>query len=139
MTAGPPDEIRDLLTAAFWNDRRLAGFEAGFQEEVLSPHGGLTGVLSRESRNQTEVFENDLFHRVASVVGRWLEGRDAASILLDRGGSLGAVIATLERSLAPLIAGLAGRPGHRLVVATPGSPAGRSLREGLAHVWGGAT
>ena len=132
VTAGPPDEIRDLLTAAFWNDRRLAGFEAGFQEEVLSPHGGLTGVLSRESRNQTEVFENDLFHRVASLVGRWLEGRDAASILLDRGGSLAAAIATLERSLAPLIAGLAGRPGHRLVVATPGSPAGRSLREGLA-------
>ncbi len=132
VTAGPPDEIRDLLTAAFWSDRRLAGFEAGFQEEVLSPHGGLTGVLSRESRNQTEVFENDLFHRVASVVGRWLEGRDAASILLDRSGSLGAAIATLDRSLAPLIAGLAGRPGQRLVVATPGSPAGRSLREGLA-------
>ena len=132
VTAGPPDEIRDRLTAAFWNDRRLAGFEAGFQEEVLNPQGGLTGVLSRDSRNQTEVFENDLFHRVASLVRHWLEGRDAASILLDRAGSLDAAIVTLERSLAPLIAGLAGRPYQRLVVATPGSPAGRSLREGLA-------
>ena len=78
------DELGSSLTDAFCSDRRLGDIERRLQEEVLEAHGGLVAVMGREPRFATQLFQDDLFQRVAQGVEEWLEGWDAASVLLRR-------------------------------------------------------
>jgi hypothetical protein len=127
-----PGELRATLADAFCSERRLAHIERRFQEEVLEAHGGLVAVMEREPRVLTQLFENDLFHRAAHGVGRWLESRDAASIMQQCCGSIEGAIGELIEFWRTSTTGLTQCPDQRVILALPGSPSGRSLRESLA-------
>jgi eukaryotic-like serine/threonine-protein kinase len=124
-------ELRLVLASAFSSEPRLAKLDRSFQDEVLGAFGGLSGVLTGEPRFATELFGDTLFHRVCAAVDRWQEEQDAASILHKRYGSMDAVVAELARLWKSALFGFPEYAAQRLLVGTPDSPSGRSLREGL--------
>ena len=121
------------LTDSFCSERRLASIERRFQEEVLEAHGGLVAVTEGDPRFLNQLFDNDLFHRVAHLVGQWLGGWDAVSILQHRCGSMKGAIGELIEFWKKTTPETADRPDQRVILALPSSPSGRSLREGLAN------
>jgi hypothetical protein len=124
-------ELRHALADSFCSQRRLSHLEKMLNEEVLQPLGGLAVVATREPRVLPQVFEN-MLHRVARAVDHWLESRDAASILLERYGSVEVAANELLHSWKSTTFGSPERACRRLIVGTPASPSGRSLRECLA-------
>ncbi len=125
-------ELRETLADSFCNDRRLAALEKRFHDEVLEPHGGLSVVMGREPSFLNEVFQNTLFQRVACSVDEWLKNSDAASILYQWYGSIEGVVEKLIQTGKATILTQPKNTDRRLIVGLPGSPSGRSLREGLA-------
>src|SRR5205823_1575833 len=134
-----PLEARDFAEAAiafaetFCSERWLAAFGRRFQEEVLEPHGGLAALMAREPRLVAELFRTTLFQRVADAVDLWLEDTDAASLLIRRHGTAKEVENELRKCLKSAAFRSELRANRRIVVGTPGSPSGRSLRESLAR------
>jgi serine/threonine protein kinase len=130
-------EAGGALAGVFCSDRRLARLERRIQEEVLSAHGGFAVVIAREPAALTEFLKSMLFPRVAGAVDDWLEGQGAAKLLRHRHGSIEGAADELVRRWQSASPGNCYRAGERLVLATPGNPSGRSLRECLAKTAGG--
>jgi hypothetical protein len=135
LPAGPvrTGSVRELLADSFCSERRLAELERGLWRELREPHGGLVEIMTRESKVVSEVFESALLQPVASAVDRWLEVQDAASILPERRGSMEGALRELAAAYRSLTGGLPALPQPRVIVGTPCSPSGRSLRESLAQ------
>jgi hypothetical protein len=125
-------EVADGLAESFCSAHWLDTFRRQFQEEVLEPHGGLTAVMGREPRSAEDWLQGALMDRVAVAVDLWLEDMDAASLLLRRYGSAQEVENELRRCLKSAAFRAPEQGERRIVVGTPGSPSGRSLRERLA-------
>lgn len=127
------DELRVVLADSFCNESRLVDIELRLQEEVFEAHGGFVAVMGREDRFLNQVFENDIFLRVAHSVGRWLENWDAAAILVQRYGSVEQAAREVLRFWQPIAPGTAEGQGleSRATLALPSSPTGRSMRENL--------
>jgi hypothetical protein len=128
--AGPG--VAESLAASFCSLRWLGAFGRQFQEEILEPHGGLAAIMARDPRHVGEWFQSTLLERVAVAVDLWLGDMDAASLLMRRHGSAEEVENELRKCLKSSVFRTPGAGGRRLVVCTPGSPSGRSLRERLA-------
>jgi Tubulin like len=125
-------QLRTTLTDSFCTEQQLAIIEHEFQEQVLEAHGGLVAVMEGDSRFLNRLFDDDLFHRVAHLVGQWLAGWDAASILLHRRGSIKGAVDELIAFWNTTRPEVTGCPDQRVILALPSSPSGRSLGESLA-------
>jgi eukaryotic-like serine/threonine-protein kinase len=125
--------IGGALADVLCSDRRLAHLERRFQEEVLDVHGGFAVVMGRPPGPLAEFFQGTLLPRVAGAVGDWLEGQDAAELLRQRYGSIDRAVNEVLRRWQSAQFGNPHGAREGLVVATPGNPSGRSLRECLAR------
>ena len=89
--------------------------------------------MGREQRFLTQLFENDIFLRVAQAVGKWLENWDAASTLMQRFGSVERAAGELIEFWRTTSPKGSESSQTRATLALPPSPTGRSLRESLAN------
>jgi hypothetical protein len=130
---GAHAQVAASLAESFCSERWLDAFGRRFQEEVLAPHGGLAAVMAREPRFVAEWLQTTLLDRAQAAVDLWLEDMDAASLMMRRYGSAEAVENALRKCLKSAAFNTEEGGGRRIVVGTPGSPSGRSLRERLAE------
>jgi hypothetical protein len=102
-------------------------FDEDFQREVLSPHGGLWGLVSGDSA-VTKELKDELQRRARSAILKTLEDNDAATLFLESQRGPGRATQALSSPVAAAVPRLLVPEGwHHLVLALPKSQAGALL------------